>query len=248
MSREIKRVPLDFDAPIGETWAPLLLPAELALPACDACHGNGTTATRDWLLSIATLIAQLGDDCNDQARGRGMHPYLAELHNRPGTWIGPRGAMTLVQPRPTGDARDLVAGLVGRTPDGMFGSSSSDWARIANRIIEAAGLNPESWGICPGCNGEGHAGTPEQVAACDAWEPAEIPTGEGWQLWQTVSEGGPVSPVFESAEDLARWMASSGEASSIEVARRFIEAGWAPSGGSRGGVIVSGVELIGGAA
>ena len=27
------------------------------------------------------------------------------------------------------------------------------------------------------------------------------PTGDGWQLWQTVSDG-PVTPVFDSAEKL----------------------------------------------
>ncbi len=32
-----------------------------------------------------------------------------------------------------------------------------------------------------------------------------IPNGEGWQLWQTVSDG-PISPVFATAEELIDWM------------------------------------------
>lgn len=39
----------------------------------------------------------------------------------------------------------------------------------------------------------------------DKWECDEPPTGEGYQLWETTSEGSPTSPVFESAEELAGW-------------------------------------------
>lgn len=34
---------------------------------------------------------------------------------------------------------------------------------------------------------------------------AIIPKGEGWQLWQTVSDG-PLSPVFATPEELIDWM------------------------------------------
>jgi hypothetical protein len=36
----------------------------------------------------------------------------------------------------------------------------------------------------------------------------EPPAGAGWQLWETVSEGSPASPVFGTAEELAGWMSS----------------------------------------
>jgi hypothetical protein len=36
------------------------------------------------------------------------------------------------------------------------------------------------------------------------WEDA-IPKGEGWQLWQTVSDG-PITPVFATAEELIDFM------------------------------------------
>ena len=52
--------------------------------------------------------------------------------------------------------------------------------------------------------------TPERLrgderAEADAWEPIEPPTGEGWQMWETTSEGSPSSPVFATAEELAEW-------------------------------------------
>jgi hypothetical protein len=33
----------------------------------------------------------------------------------------------------------------------------------------------------------------------------EVPKGDGWQLWQTVSDG-PISPVFATADALIDWM------------------------------------------
>jgi hypothetical protein len=31
------------------------------------------------------------------------------------------------------------------------------------------------------------------------------PKGDGWQLWETTSEGSPSSPVFKTADELAEW-------------------------------------------
>lgn len=39
----------------------------------------------------------------------------------------------------------------------------------------------------------------------DGDEP-EPPKGDGYQIWERVSEGSPISPVFEKPEDLANWM------------------------------------------
>ena len=46
---------------------------------------------------------------------------------------------------------------------------------------------------------------PGQRAEAEAWEPTDPPTGDGWQLWETTSEGSPSSPVFATAEALADW-------------------------------------------
>lgn len=39
----------------------------------------------------------------------------------------------------------------------------------------------------------------------EEWEKFEPPTGEGFQLWETTSEGSPDSPVFETIEALCNW-------------------------------------------
>lgn len=33
----------------------------------------------------------------------------------------------------------------------------------------------------------------------------EPPEGEGFQLWETTSEGSPVSPVFKTLDELCEW-------------------------------------------
>lgn len=61
---------------------------------------------------------------------------------------------------------------------------------------------------CLACNGEGSVWFPEDAEAkADAWEEQEPPKGDGWQLWETTSEGSPISPVFATAELLAGWCA-----------------------------------------
>lgn len=63
----------------------------------------------------------------------------------------------------------------------------------------------------------------------------EPPDGEGWQLWQTVSDG-PISPVFETAAELIEWMTTPAAKWgamgpwSREAAAAFVNGpGWAPT-------------------
>jgi hypothetical protein len=70
------------------------------------------------------------------------------------------------------------------------------------------------------------------------------------QMYETTSEGTPISPVMDTPENLARWLADNGASSFgsctatyeqwLDTCRR----GWAPGGFLRGGVITSGVEEL----
>ena len=68
---------------------------------------------------------------------------------------------------------------------------------------------------CPTCKGRcviaDDAEWEAEERAAEAWEPAEPPLDEGWQLWETTSEGSPQSPVFASAEELADWCAANAD-------------------------------------
>ena len=61
---------------------------------------------------------------------------------------------------------------------------------------------------CARCAGTGRVWpTPEIRDRHERWEPEEPPTGDGYQLWETCSEGSPQSPVFASIEELCAWAA-----------------------------------------
>jgi hypothetical protein len=103
---------------------------------------------------------------------------------------------------------------------------------------------------CPACHGHGSLEAYEgQRAEAEAWERSEPPMGEGWQLWETVTEGSPVSPVFVSSEDLAAWMSDPERGEDwmpAETAANFISHGWAPTFISTPETgLVSGAEMIG---
>ncbi len=94
----------------------------------------------------------------------------------------------------------------------------------------------------------------EEHDECD-WV-RDPPKGDGWQLWQTVSDG-PVSPVFKTPEELIDFMAAP-ESDPVrasrgspwaqgwprDVAESFVRgSGWAPSFVMSGGQLMDGVTF-----
>jgi hypothetical protein len=53
-------------------------------------------------------------------------------------------------------------------------------------------------------------------------------SGDGYQVWETVSEGSPISPVFETSDKLVNWLVNQGYSES--ASQKFLEVGWCPSG------------------
>lgn len=51
---------------------------------------------------------------------------------------------------------------------------------------------------CELCEGEGKV-----------WPRIELPIGEAYQMWETTSEGSPISPPCDTPEDLAAWLADN---------------------------------------
>jgi hypothetical protein len=95
-----------------------------------------------------------------------------------------------------------------------------------------------------------------QREAATAWKSVQPPIGEGWQLWESVSEGSPISPVFPTSEALAQWLTTreggkvagpSRQPLTIEQAREFVRTGWAPTMISDAAGVHDGVEWIGSA-
>ena len=222
MGREIRRVPVDFDWPLEKVWKGFLRPDLLDLPTCPDCGGHGTTTARRWVRACAHMLLMLDDDLDDQARGREMHLYFRDFYT------------SAYGTRPSPDIREFGTGLAGRAGS-FIGHDSIDGWRATEKIIRAAGLDPETWGYCARCGGKGDIGTDQQREAAENWQPTDPPTGDGWQVWETVSEGSPISPVFPDREGLIQWLMSPeyswgiSEPLTREQAERFTEAAWAPS-------------------
>lgn len=77
-----------------------------------------------------------------------------------------------------------------------------------------------------------------QRKAAKKWKPLQPPKGDWWQLWETVSEGSPITPAFPTAMALAnhifyspQLLGSSGHAfADLAAAKEWVEKdGWTPS-------------------
>jgi hypothetical protein len=100
---------------------------------------------------------------------------------------------------------------------------------------------------CPHCDEGTVWASPEDKLKHENWKPTEPPKGDGYQMWETVSEGSPISPVFSHAEDLARWLTRNGRDAGTSFAQwmRLIEGeGWAPSLIVSNGEVRSGVDAM----
>lgn len=74
-------------------------------------------------------------------------------------------------------------------------------------------------------------------------------TATHYQMYETTSEGTPISPVFDTPEKLARWLTDNGASAfgdstaSYEGWLRVARGGYAPSMVIGGGVMASGVDM-----
>jgi hypothetical protein len=254
MGREIKRVALDFDWPLNKIWEGFINPfySKKCPEAGKTCF-NGSTAAGQWLDAIVRFLMVAGDNGNGP-RGNNCiwpHPYLTRFELAPTRELPDeirKGGIQEVYryydrtPRdqvvvpPTKELTDLTTGLAGRAPCFLGHDACDQWS-AKKKILEAAGVDVEKWGRCPICQGEGY--DPAFKQQRDDWNRTEPPKGEGWQVWETVSEGSPVSPVFATAEELVEHLVGSGH--SQAAAENFVKMGWVPSmmtgpGGLRSGI------------
>lgn len=234
MGREVKRVEAGFDFPIDETWGGYLNPH---YRACDNPDCDGGQLKARWALErLLSLLAMLGDDKG--RRGSQPHPWLVQSNV----------CTELVDD----SIFEFLDGLAGRKPEpGLFGAAygAGGWAwDVEKRLLELAGVG-EDWGKCAVCDGEGIH--PDAREFYEAWKPTEPPAGEWYQVWQTVSEGGPITPAFETAEECARWISTPGNSKwmgtgdGYEMWLKFLKGpGWAPSMMMTNGVIEDGVTAV----
>lgn len=115
---------------------------------------------------------------------------------------------------------------------GLGHDSINQWVCVKAKA-KRLGVDP----MCSTCKGKGSYWTSRYGRhLAKKWRKTNPPKGDGFQMWQTVSEGGPISPVFATADELARWLAdhdawpSYGEdRATYDDWMKMIDAKWAPS-------------------
>jgi hypothetical protein len=219
MSREIKRVPLDFDWPIDETWKGYKPPKD-GTQDCESCdHTDGLTRQGSALLAVIDSIPSRATKASET---------------------------DLVFLRALAKASEEDATV---SDDRYYSFLGLDRTSVHHDLVKLVG---KSLGIslaCPACNGEGFVIVDAaQYALAKTWEPYEPPVGPGWQVWESVSTGSPITPVYPTAEALIAALQAVGTRYDGRFSRKsaeaFVRAGWAPSAGAvEGGSLLDGVDI-----
>lgn len=112
-------------------------------------------------------------------------------------------------------------------------------------LVEFRAKQRGVYGHCAYCGGKGHLWPDDSFEKLsEDWTSTPPPDGPGWQLWETVSEGSPISPVFPTAEGLIDWIVET-QGASREAAEKFVRgAGWVPSMAMVDGQCYVGIEAI----
>lgn len=100
---------------------------------------------------------------------------------------------------------------------------------------------------CGRCGGSGQIWSSRGARKrYEGWERTGPPSGDWWQVWETVSEGSPVTPAFATREQLVDYLVENGDhwdqkrgdgGWGRDNAELFVESEWAPSLITAGGQV-----------
>jgi len=76
----------------------------------------------------------------------------------------------------------------------------------------------------------------------DCYRPGFTEEATHFQMYETVTKGTPVSPIFDSLEALGQWLINCGHSPS--GVKQFLEFGWAPSMVVSGGQVRMNIEAL----
>jgi hypothetical protein len=253
MSREVKRVPLDFDWPMKKVWEGYINPHKSI--DCGYCGGTGLNSKTkeledkwysfndyEWIYlddnrrynNKAWCYHLDQDDVNALvAAGRLMD--FTHIYNSEKGWVKKNPEYI-----PTAKEVNEWSHI------GIGHDSINSWI-----CVKAKAKRLGIYGQCKKCSGDGYYFVNDEIKKLhEKWEDFEPPTGNGFQMWETTSEGSPMSPVFETREELAQWLVDNNASSfasqtaTYEQWLNMIEQEWALSAVMENGVLKSGVEAI----
>lgn len=244
MSREVKRVPVDFDWPLDQRWEGYAMPDRLEPVSCPDCeHGfspSGEYLHDLWhgripfhpavtgstpLTSVAPQVRAVAELHIVQAPGyygTGEFAICMEAARLAALWnsmwchhlaqedvdalVAAGRLMELTHDRREGagwQPKDPPVALTAEQVNAWSLQGMGHDGMNARAVIAARCAREGVAYTCATCGGEGEVEAyPGQRADARAWRPTEPPAGDGWQLWETVTEGSPITPVFASADEL----------------------------------------------
>lgn len=266
MGREIKRVPFDFDWPMNEVWHGFKNPHYVA-ENCYKCDSTGYSPraeffNKQWYGYVKFIPEDMGstpykflDDCVqdcamwnlrdeifsrdelDQEAARLCQFFNSRWHchlcqdDVDALWEDER-LQNSFDTKPT--AKEVNDSYLQG-----FGHDSINCGTCIKARCERENVPY----LCDKCEGYGVIWPSKEAKELyEQWEPIEPPKGEGYQVWETVSEGSPVSPVFKTSESLVKWLMRQGY--SETAATNFIKSEWVPSMIMSGGKMYKDIESM----
>jgi hypothetical protein len=210
MGRELRRVPMDFDWPMKRIWKGYINPYRgINCPWCydeDEKHSDGMTKeAREYKKAFYGFM-------NDWQYIQ--HPY------KPRQQYCPKSKPYSLE---RWEYDFLISDNEWETRKRLFGDGEiPSYENITDYFLKYGDMEFDGcieWALineycrrngyevlCPHCKGNGTIYINEEIEKLnDEWRPIEPPEGDGYQLWETTSEGSPVSPVFATLDELCEW-------------------------------------------
>lgn len=268
MGREIKRVPLDFDQPLNEVWPGFLNPYYQYHMTCNTCNGSGYSAHAEyyknlWYGDVDFKPYQTGSKPLTPASPEVQRSVKAKINRNPSEFFGyereARRMCSIYNSKwmyhlDQDDVNALFeAGRLSRVPcagEQPTAAEVNQWAIVdsfghdsinSSIVIKARCDRMHLAHDCATCKGSGEIWESKwHEWLADNWDYVEPPKGEGWQVWENVSEGSPISPVFKTEKETVDWLVEQGY--DRKGAQAFVKQGYAPSFVLTGGQLKSGVD------
>lgn len=224
MGRELKRVPLDFKWKIGELWSGYINPHKRH--ECIDCNGLGwskdyNSLQDEWYYTDERCWKPNPYNSNARYNTASWNNNLTKedvqaLIDADRLWDFTRVPLNeeqkeIVKKKIADGGNSWLPFNNGYTPTA---EEVNEWNKkgighdsLNCSIVIKAKLKKEGKShLCSSCDGEGEKWQHETAKNnYEGWEDYDPPKGECFQLWTTTSEGSPMTPVFETLDELCKY-------------------------------------------